>query len=80
MSSAAWSFTLGGLFLALGTGFIIWGRKEAKDLEEALAQQRDLREFIEHTPESPQPGALVIGGIISVVIGIGMLAAGIFLR
>ena len=80
MTSSAWSFTLGGLFTLIGIGFILWGRREASQLEEALSQQLDLREFMEHTPERPQPGALVTGGIISLVLGFGLLAAGFFLR
>jgi hypothetical protein len=80
MTASAWSFTLGGFFTLIGIGFILWGRREASQLEEALSQQRDLREFMEHTPESPQPGALATGGVISLALGIGLIAAGFFLR
>jgi hypothetical protein len=79
MTAAAWSFTLGGFFILLGLAFILWGRRESRQLEEGLAQRYDLREFVEHTPERPEPGALVIGGIISLALGLGLVAAGFFL-
>ena len=79
MSSATWLFILGGIFIFVGAGFLLWGRKEARDLEEGLASRYDLREFVEHTPESPQPGALITGGIIGLVLGLGLIIVGFFL-
>jgi hypothetical protein len=79
MTAAAWSFTLGGFFILLGAGFVLWGRREARQLEEALSQRLDLREFMEHTPESPQPGALVSGGAISLALGVILVVAGFIL-
>jgi hypothetical protein len=79
MLSASWSFILGGFFILLGVGFFLWGRKVARDLEEGLASRYDLREFMEHTPESPQPSALKIGGIIGLVLGVALVIAGFFL-
>lgn len=80
MSSATWSFVLGGFFILLGIGFLLWGRKEAIDLDEGLAKRYDLREFLEHTPERPEPGALIIGGIIGLALGAGLVIAGFILR
>jgi hypothetical protein len=80
MSHTAWVFLIGGFFILLGVGFLLWGRKEARDLEEGLASLHDLREFIEHTPERPEPGALTTGGIIGLALGAGMVIAGFILR
>lgn len=80
MTSAAWSFILGGFFILLGIGLLLWGRKEARDLEAGLAARYDLREFMEHTPDSPQPVALITGGIIALVLGVALVIAGFILR
>ena len=80
MSSATWSFVLGGFFILLGIGFLLWGRKEWRELDEGLAKRYDLREFMEHTPERPEPGALIIGGIIGLALGAGLVIAGFILR
>ena len=80
MSNATWSFILGGFFILLGVGLLLWGRKEARDLEEGLASRYDLREFVEHTPERPEPGALATGGVIGLVLGVALVIAGFFLR
>lgn len=80
MSSATWSFILGGFFILVGVGLLFWGRKEARELYEGLARHYDLREFLERTPERPEPGALLIGGIIGLVLGVGLVTAGFILR
>ena len=68
---------VGGVFLILGIIGILWGRYEEKRLFEALAEQRDLREFTLEHVESPQPGALRMGGWIAVVLGILVMVVGI---
>jgi hypothetical protein len=73
-------FILGGFFILLGIGFLLWGRKEVCDLDEGLASHYDLREFMEHTPERPEPGALTTGGIIGLALGAGLVIAGFILR
>jgi len=60
---------LGLFFLAIGGLTIAWGRKESTDYFAAIAGRQDVREWIEHTPERPEPGALVIGGIIAMAVG-----------
>jgi hypothetical protein len=80
MSNTVWLFIIGGFFILLGVGFLVWGRKEGTDLEEGLASHYDLREFVEHTPERPEPGALTIGGFIGLALGVGLVVAGLFLR
>ena len=79
MSNATWLFIIGGFFILVGVSFFLWGRKEARDLEEGLASHYDLREFMEHTPERPEPGALTTGAIIGLVLGVGLVIAGFFL-
>ena len=79
MSNSTGLFILGGFFILVGIGFLLWGRKEARDLEAGLAARYDLREFMEHTPERPEPGALTIGGIIGLVLGLALVIAGFVL-
>ena len=79
MTVGEWFFILivGAVFLVLGIAGIIWGRLEEKQLFEALSQQHDLREFTLDHVETPQPGALKTGGIISIALGLVMLIAGV---
>lgn len=79
MSTQAWSIVLGSFFIVVSAGLYFWGHKESQEYEESLANRYDLREFMEHTPERPEPGALKTGGIIGVVLGTGLVVAGIFL-
>jgi multisubunit Na+/H+ antiporter MnhB subunit len=69
----------GGIFLILGIIGILLGVREEKKLFEALAAKPDLREFSLRHVESPQPGALKIGGWIAIAVGVIVLAAGIIL-
>lgn len=68
---------VGGLFIVLGIIGIIWGRYEEKKYYEALTARTDVREFVSHWPERPQPGALKVGGRIAIVLGVIMLVVGI---
>lgn len=67
---------LGGLFILLGLGGIIWGRREEKSYYDALSTRPDVREFLEHWPQRPEPGALKIGGWIAIALGLLMLVTG----
>jgi len=67
---------MGGLFILLGLGAIIWGRSEEKSYYDSLSTRPDVREFLEHRPQHPQPVALKIGGWIAVAVGLLMLAMG----
>ena len=71
---------VGGGFILLGIIAILWGRYEEKRLFDALAEKRDLREFSLNHVDSPQPGALRIGGWISIALGALLLLVGIILR
>jgi hypothetical protein len=81
MSSDWFIFVIiGGVLVLLGIGGIIWGVVEEKRVFEALAKKPDLREFSLKHIESPQPGALKIGGWIAVGIGVLVVAAGFVLK
>jgi hypothetical protein len=69
----------GGVFIVLGILGILWGRHEQKEIDEALTTHTDVREFISHWPERPQPGALKIGGGIALSLGIIMVVVGLIL-
>ncbi|MBN1160900.1 MAG: hypothetical protein JXA17_02990 [Dehalococcoidales bacterium] len=69
---------VGGVFIVLGIGAVIWGIREEKKLFEELSRKPDLREFsLEHI--EPQPGALKIGGRIASGLGLIMIIVGIIL-
>ena len=70
----------GGGFVLLGIIGILWGRYEEKRLFDELAEKPDLREFSLKHVESPQPGALRVGGWIAIVLGVLLLLVGIILR
>jgi hypothetical protein len=79
MSESSWIIVAiaGGVFLALGIGGLVWGLLEERHLFRQLAAQRDLREFSLKHVESPQPGALKMGGWILLALGIVLLAVGL---
>lgn len=68
---------VGMVFLLLGIGALLWGMREEKRIFEALSRKPDLREFSLRHVESPQPGALKIGGWIALAVGVLMVVAGI---
>jgi hypothetical protein len=68
----------GGGFIILGILGILWGRREEKRIFEELSQKFDLREFTLNHQEGPQPGALRIGGWIS-IMGLFLLVIGVIL-
>lgn len=61
---------IGGVFLFLGIIALLWGRYEEKKIFDYLAEQHDLREFTLKHVESPQPGALKIGGWLGIILGV----------
>jgi ABC-type Fe3+ transport system permease subunit len=69
----------GGVFIVLGIISIMFGRHEQRKIDEALTTHTDVREFISHWPERPQPGALKIGGWIAVSLGVLMVVVGLIL-
>ena len=68
---------VGGGFIILGLAGIFWGRHEEKAYFDSLAaRDNDLREFMAHWPQRPQPGAWKVGGWIAASIGLLMLVIG----
>jgi len=67
---------MGGLFILLGLATIFWGKREEKGYYNAISTHHNAREFLEHLPERPEPGALKIGGRIAIIIGLLMAAMG----
>ena len=70
---------VGGGFIVLGLVGMIWGRHEEKSYFNSLAGRPDMREFVEHWPERPQPGALKVGGWIAIAVGLLLLVVGFIL-
>ena len=68
---------MGGLFILLGLGAMIWDKREAKGYYDSISGRPDSREFLEHWPQRPQFGALKIGGWIAIAIGVIMLVIGV---
>ena len=67
---------LGVVFITLGIGAIIWGKREEKSYYDSLTTRTDLREYFDHWPMRPQPGALKIGGWIALAVGLIMMIIG----
>ena len=78
MSSGDWLIIIGmgGLFILLGIIAFIQGRREEKSYYDAIATRTDVREFLNHQPERPEPGALKIGGRVAIAIGLLMVIMG----
>ena len=66
----------GGLFIILGIVGVFWGKNEEKRYYDSISARGDVREYLEHSPERPEPGALKIGGWIAITIGLIMLVMG----
>lgn len=68
---------VGGVFVAIGLMLAIWGKREENNYYNNLSTRPgDTREFMEHWPARQQPGALKIGGWITIVIGVVTLLTG----
>ena len=67
---------MGGVFILLGLAAFFWGRGEEKSYYDAIATRSDVREYLEHEPRRPEPGALKIGSWITIAVGLVMLAMG----
>lgn len=67
---------VGGFFALLGLLAMLWARQEESGYYDALSKRRDLREFITHLPKIIEPGALRIGGVILIAVGLVLLTIG----
>ena len=63
---------IGGGFFFLGLIAPFWGWDEGKKIFSHLAGQHDLRAFTLKHVESPQPGALKLGGWLGIVLGVAL--------
>jgi hypothetical protein len=61
---------IGGIFILLGIIGIVWGRRESSSYYSSVSERTDVREFLDHSPGRPEPGALRTGGKISILLGI----------
>ncbi len=68
--------SMGGVFIIFGLVFALWGRGEEKSYYDAISGRYDVREFVEHDPARPEPGALKIGGRVAIAIGLLLLVIG----
>ena len=78
MSHGDWFIIMGmgGVFILLGIIAFFQGKREEKSYYNSISSRHDVREFLEHKPERPEPGALKIGGWIAMAIGLLMLVIG----
>jgi len=67
---------LGGFFALLGLLAFLQARQEERGYYDALSKRRDLREFLTHLPNIIEPGALRIGGLILIVVGLVLVTIG----
>ena len=68
------------VFTAVGASIIGWSRWAEKRYHDTLIKRTDMREFLESTPERSGYGALRLGGLISIIVGIVLLGVAAFLR
>ena len=67
---------LGGFFVVLGIIFILGNRRERrKYYNSILLTRRDIKECFTHEPERSWLNAWRVGGRISIVLGVLLLAA-----
>ncbi len=67
---------MGGLFILLGLGVVFWDRREQKSYYDAISTRGDVREYMEQSPQRPELGALKIGGVIAIIVGLVLLIMG----
>jgi hypothetical protein len=71
---------MGIVFAAVGSGILGWSKWAEKRYYDTLTSRTDMREFLESTPERSGYGALRLGGLISIVVGVVLLGIAAFLR
>lgn len=67
---------IGAVFTALGVGILLWGRREEKEICQAMSDRTDVRKYLEYKSESSQSWSFRVGGIITLVIGLALLIMG----
>jgi len=64
---------IGAAFVILGIISFLWSRKEEGAWYGSVSTKIDVREFLDRNPGRPEPNALRIGGVISVLVGVAVL-------
>jgi hypothetical protein len=67
---------MGGLFIFLGLVSVILGKTGEKRYYDSASTRTDVREYLEHGTDLPQPGAFKIGGWIAIAVGLLMVIMG----
>ena len=67
---------IGAFFILLGLAAMFWGKSEEKGYYDTISSRTDVREYLEHWPPRPEPGALKIGGWIALTIGLLLAVMG----
>jgi hypothetical protein len=68
---------IGALFIIVGLIAFGWGRREESTYNNYLSHLDDVREFLTHWPERPEPQGLFVGGWISVAVGLLLIILGL---
>lgn len=74
---------VGGVFVFLGLAGMLWGRREAGEDFRSISARADVhtdaRKLLEDWRTNSGSGALKMGGLLSVIIGLFLLVLGTFL-
>lgn len=71
---------IGGAFVLLGLGGILWGRREAGEDYQSITDRAevhtDTRKFLEDWQTNSGSGALKLGGLLAIIVGLFLLVLG----
>lgn len=71
---------IGGAFIVFGAILFLWNRHENLAYRDKLMTRYDMREFMTNWPPHWWLKTLQTGGIISAVVGAGLLVLGLILN
>jgi len=71
---------LGTFFVVLGIVSVLWSRREQTRFYDSISTKRDLKEFITREADRSWLSAWLIGGRISLVVGIVLLVVSMVVR
>ena len=77
MDDSSLVLLIGGIFLAVGFIFVLWGLRERKAYMSSLVERQDMREFLTRWPERWWLNTLVMGGWIALAVGAVLLVLGL---
>ncbi len=82
MLQQGWLILLGisGFFILFGLVAVILAKVRERSYYNSIASRPDAREFLERSPEHPEPGALRVGGWLAIAVGLVMVAVGVIFR